>query len=343
MKNNKLLLVIFILIAITAGYYIYQTKYSTVRQELRDFAVKDTANITKFFLADRNGNSITLTKQGQQWLLNDKMKARRSNILNLLEVIYRVDVRTKVAKAAYNNVIKGLASSAIKCEIYLNNQDKPSKVIYVGGQTEDGMGTFMMLENSNSPFITQIPGFNGYLTPRFNPILNDWKEPLLFSYAPGELKSIEISYANFPENSFRLTEENGRRTVTALDGSQPIQSIDTIACINYFDMYRIVYYETMSNLKKEKVDSITSLPPSIIIKAVDKKNQSIEVDIYRAPVSKSSLAQLDTLGNPLKFDIDRVYGFIKPDNILTTIQQQAIEKLFRRKSDFDLNKAPMRR
>jgi hypothetical protein len=66
MKNNKLLLVIFILIAVTAGYYIYQTKYSTVRQELRDFAVKDTTNITKFFLADRNGNSITLTKQGQQ-------------------------------------------------------------------------------------------------------------------------------------------------------------------------------------------------------------------------------------------------------------------------------------
>ncbi|MBK9026295.1 MAG: hypothetical protein IPL69_20765 [Saprospiraceae bacterium] len=47
--------------------------------------------------------------------MNDKYSPRRSNVSNLLEVIYKVDVHTKVAKAAYNTVLKSLASNGIKC------------------------------------------------------------------------------------------------------------------------------------------------------------------------------------------------------------------------------------
>ena len=86
MKNNKTLLLLFVVLAGITIFYIYKTKYSTVKEELRDFAVKDTAEITKIYLADREGNAITLTRgNGGEWKVNDKYLARRSNILNLLE------------------------------------------------------------------------------------------------------------------------------------------------------------------------------------------------------------------------------------------------------------------
>ena len=92
MKNNKTLLILFILLAGISIFFIYRTKYSTVKDELKNFSVSDTASITKIFLADKAGKSLTLSRGNDKvWVLNDKYSPRRSNVLNLLEVIYKVD------------------------------------------------------------------------------------------------------------------------------------------------------------------------------------------------------------------------------------------------------------
>lgn len=336
MKNNKTLLLLFVVLAGITVFYIYRTKYSTVKEELKDFAVKDTAAITKIYLADREGNSITLTRGAdKEWKVNDNYKARRSNILNLLEVIYQIDVRTKVAKSAYNTVLKTLASNGIKCEIYLNGKDKAEKVYYVGGQTEDALGTFMIIENSNSPFITHIPGFNGYLTPRYSTKESSWRDPALFTYKPENISSVKLEYANFPENSF-LIETNSKKTVTSPDGSAPIRDVDTIGIDNYLNLYSTIYYETeVTDRKKSGIDSILATPPSISFTIIDRNKNKRELFIFPVPLTKNSLEQIDSLGRKLKYDSDKIYGFLKPENIMVVIQQRTINKLYRRKSDFE--------
>lgn len=340
MKNNKSLLFLFVLLAGITIFFIYRTKYSTIKEELKDFAVKDTAEITKIYLADKEGRSITLTRGAdKEWKLNDKFSPRRSNVLNLLEVIYKIDVRTKVAKSAYNTIIKSLASNGIKCEIYLNGKDKPEKVYYIGGQTEDALGTFMIIENSNSPFITNIPGFNGYLTPRYSTDETSWRDPSLFTYHPEEISSVKLEYANFPANSFLIEQSKGMKKVFSPDGSYPLSQSDTIGIDNYFNLYSTIYYESVVNDPKVNIDSMISTPPSIQISVVDVKNNKKELRIYPMPVSRNSMSIVDSLGNALKYDTDRVYGLIKPDNVFVIIQKRNIDKLFRRKMDFDLNKS----
>lgn len=340
MKKNKTLLLIFIVLASVSAFFIYRNNFDTLKEELKDFAVNDTASINKIFLADRTGKSLTLTRGSDRvWVLNEKYAPRRSNILNLLEVIYKVDVRTKVAKAAYNNVIKSLASNGIKCEIYLNGKDKPEKVIYVGGQTEDALGTFMMLENSNAPFVTHIPGFNGYLTPRYSTEEIDWRDPALFTYQPENIVSIKLEYGNFPENSFLIKQKNKTKIVSSENGSNKIINPDTIGIDNYFNLFSSVYYESIvTKMNKNSIDSMIALPPSIRLTIFDVKNASKELTIYPMPLSKNSLAQNDSLGNPLKYDVDRVYGYLKPDDLVVQIQQQNLNKLFRRRLDFDLDR-----
>lgn len=340
MKNNKGLLVVFAILALASIFFIYKNNFSTVKDELKNFAVSDTASISKIFLADRNGKSVTLLKKNGSWVLNDKYTPRRSNILNLLEVIYKIDVRTKVAKAAYNNVIKALASNGIKCEIYLNGKDRPERVFYVGGQTEDALGTFMMIENSNSPFITQIPGFNGYLTPRFSTDELSWREPALFTYQPEDISTIRLEYGNFPSNSFLIEKMRNGYKVMSADGTVPLSNPDTIGITNYFNLYSNVYFESIDTaMKKPSVDSLTKLSPSILLTITNTKKQLKQLSIYPMPLSKNSLAQSDSLGNPLKFDVDKVYGYLQPDNLVVIIQQQNINRLFRRKMDFDINRS----
>jgi hypothetical protein len=341
MKNNKTLLLLFVVLAGISVFYIYKTKYSTVKEELRDFAVKDTAAITKIYLADKEGNAITLTRgSDKEWKLNDEFSVRRSNILNLLEVIYKIEIRTKVAKSAYNNVIKNIASNGIKCEIYIDGKDKPEKVYYVGGQTEDVLGTFMIIENSNSPFITHIPGFNGYLTPRYSPKESNWKNPALFTYQPENISTLKLEYANFPQNSFLIDMSSGKK-VSAPDGTAPLSNVDTIGVDNYLNLYSTIYYETeVTDKNSSGIDSLLATPPSITFSITDKQNKKKELFIFPMPLAINSMTQVDSTGKKLKYDPDRIYGYLQPDNILVFIQQGTISKLFRRKTDFDLNRDP---
>ena len=338
MKNNKILLILFLILAGAGTYFLATNKSGTTKEELKDFSVKDTADISKIFIADRNGLSVTLTRTSdRKWKLNDKYNPRRANILNLLEVLYKIEVKNKVAKAAYNNVIKSLASNGVKCEIYLNGSETPSKVIYVGNQTEDGLGTFMMIENSNTPFITYIPGFNGYLTPRFSPVETNWRDVALFTYQPEDISSVKVEYGNFPENSFLIEQSNGQKKLSSPDGSNPSEP-DTTGINNYLNLYSSVYFESIvTDMNKNSVDSMISVPPSIRL-SINVKKESHELYIYPMPINESSLSLNDSLGKPLKYDVDRVYGYLQPEKMVILIQQQTINKLFRRRIDFMLHK-----
>jgi hypothetical protein len=339
MKQNKWLLIVLIVLAALTALFMLRKNDSTLKKELRDFAVKDTAAITKIFLADRNGNSITLERKAGKWVLNGKDEPKYDFLKLLMDAIYKVEVRTPVAKAAYNNVLKSLAASGIKCEIYLKGEGKPLKTYYVGGQTEDAMGTFMILENSVMPFITHIPGFNGYLTPRYNLSQDAWKSLLLFSYQSDEIKSVMVNYTNAPASSFIISRYNGRYNVQSPATNNFIQSADTVAIENYLAQYRNVYIESwLLEMDQKKKDSIAKNGFSIRISVKDNNNQLKEVDIFPMPVTKRSLAQTDSLGKELKYDLDRVYGMINPGNQFVTIQQPMLKRLLRQFSDFDAAK-----
>ena len=339
MKKNKSLFIVLSLLIVITVYFYFQNSDTTLKKELRDFAVKDTAAITKIFIANRNGNKITLERnKKKEWLLNGKDEPRPDLLKFLLDGIYKIDIRNKVAKAAYNNVIKTLAASGIKCEIYLNDNSTPKKTYYVGGQTEDGLGTFMMIENSNVPFVTEVPGFNGYLTPRYSVDYDAWKQPKIFHLQRENLKSLSVSYTNYPEKSFTIISTDGKYKVESVAGKS-IRDIDSVALENYLSFYKNVFYETRAkDLNAIKKDSILQYPPSIIVSLSFKNGLVKEVDIYPMLISASSLAQQDANGNALKYDLDRMYGYMKPEKEFVVIQHYTFDKLLRQYNDFDIHR-----
>ena len=64
MKTKQLTIIVIILAAV-AALFLFREKFGTVRSELKDFAVKDTASIDKIFLADKSGHEITLERKGK--------------------------------------------------------------------------------------------------------------------------------------------------------------------------------------------------------------------------------------------------------------------------------------
>jgi hypothetical protein len=340
MKKNRILLIVLIILIIPTVYFIFKNSETTIRKELSDFAIKDTAAITKIFLADRNNHSVTLErKDNNKWLLDNKYEPRPELIRLILETFYKISVRNKVAKAAYNNVIKSLATSGTKCEVYIRNETQPFKTYYIGGQTEDALGTFMMIDKSSAPFVTEIPGFNGYLSPRFSPDAEAWRQPIIFNTPLQEIKSISVSYLNFPEKSFTIHSTNGKFSVESPLSKKQILPVDSVAIENYLSFYSNVFYEGRAkDLNTSKVDSIIHGSPTIVFTLISTNGTTRELDIYPMPISSASLALQDSTEKPLKYDLDRMYGYIKPENNFVIIQHYNFDKLLRQLSDFSLKK-----
>jgi hypothetical protein len=307
MKKNKLTPILVVILALTAGYFYFSNQRSTLKKELKDFAVKDTAAVSRIFMADNFGNKVKLDRMNEDsWLVNDKYEVRRDAIDLLLKTMYRLEVKSPVAKAAFETVVKNMAGNATKVEVFMG-KDKPAKVFYVGGATKDNFGTYMMMDNSSVPFIMHIPGFYGYLSSRFFTEEKDWKTTLLFRYSPGEIDKIEMSYVDHPDQSFVVENLSKNAPVmrTLKDG-KIIDNVDTAAVKYFASNFSKVHFEFYANdIAQETKDSIIANCPKFNIQITDSKGVKNVFRAFKKPVPDGST---DMEGRNIRIDVDRMYG-----------------------------------
>ncbi len=139
MKSNKPLLAVLVILLAIAAYYISTKESSTLRSRegvLSDFAIEDTTTIDKIFISDFQGESVTLTKSDDYWLVDGDKKARPESISMLLKTFHRIAVKSPVSAAAFENIVTSIATKSNKVEIYQGG-DQPSKVYYVGESTQN--------------------------------------------------------------------------------------------------------------------------------------------------------------------------------------------------------------
>src|ERR1035437_7445319 len=317
MKNNKLTLLIFLLLAIAAAVLIITNKKSTIKEVLKDFAVQDTSSITKIFMTTKEPSSVTLIREGPgQWTVNGKFAARNDAMNDLLETIKEVSVRTPVAKSAMDNVLKALATSSTKVEIY--SKDLLMKTYYVGSYTQDMAGTFMMVENSKTPFVTFIPGFNGYLSTRYFTEEPLWRDRTIYNYYPDEIATISIEYPKLKHHSFTINAKTF--TVTSDDETEkPI--MDTAKVGLFVGQFKHINFEGFADgVPKDVKDSILSSSPICNITVTDTKGTKDRITGYLKMVNLRDSLMEDEHGNPVKYDVDRMFALINNGKDFVVIQ-----------------------
>ena len=333
-KSNKISFIIFIsLLIVTIAVVINRNAKTTLKKELRDFAVKDTASIDKIFLADKSGATILLEKKPSgSWTLNRKYSPRPDAIQTLLTTINRVTVKQPLAKSAFNNIVKQLAAKSVKVEIY--QKGKLSKTYYVGGPTPENTGTYMMMENSATPFITEIPGFEGYLSTRYFTNEGEWRDRTIFALTPPEIKSIRIDYHEMPEKSFEISpKQDNTYQIIATKDNRPI-NIDTLALKRYLSLFQHISFEALvTSMPKFRQDSILKSPPFISIKVLTSNGETIAINSYHR-IAKPG--QTNELGKPLIYDVDRLYAYVN-NSYLCLIQFFVFDPIFQPVSFFESN------
>jgi len=334
MKKNSIFLLLFLILAAAAAWLIYSRTSGTISKELRDFAVKDTASVVKIFMADKTGQQVTLEKvDATDWTLNGEFPARPDAIKTLLQTMHDIEVRSPVGKSGYNNVIKNIAAKGIKVEVY--TPEGLLKTYYVGGASQDQTGTFMYLENSTVPFVLHIPGFDGYLTPRYIVKAEDWKIKNVFRLKQGQLKSLKVVDRERQGYEFTILNDGAGAFTILDDQNNLVPEVSQDKVISYLQFYGMVNYEmTEKALNTFQRDSLTATEPFRTIELTDVAGKTSFINLWRRPQLSTTTNRANSEGIPYAYDIDRMTARIGNDTTLLVVQYYSFEKLFRSPSDF---------
>ena len=347
MKKNRYLILIVVLLAVVTIVLVLANSRTTFNRALSDFAVDDTANITQIFMSDKNNNNVKLTKKtSDSWLVNEKYPASKFNIDMLLGTMLHLQVKETVPKAARNNIIKDLASNAVKVEIYqlkykidlfgkirLFPREKLTKVYYVGGATQSNRGSYMILENSSEPYVTFIPELRGFVSPIYSPIEKTWRDYSIFRKGFQEILSVKVEFPGNPENSYVIRNRMNRSPeMITFPGGQVVEGPDTLRMLNFLSAFRKISFEALiTEMDMKRKDSILASTPYCIITLTDTENKSSSITTFRKDVP---LGTLDDFGNPAPYDLDRLYALANNGRDFVLIQYFVFDKILRPKSFF---------
>jgi hypothetical protein len=297
MKRQKIYLVAACLLALLSILAIVYKKGGFSRTASKNiysaFAVKDTATITRVFIADMFGQKVLLTKNDGKWMVDNHKPVAPYKIRDLLITMNSIRIAKPIAKAAQNSVLEMLAISSTKVEIYETKslfvifgmpfftKERLYKTYFLGDATQTSLASFALLEGMDFPCEIYKPGFRGYVKPLFSPDPVEWYSQLIFSTKLTRIKNVSFVDVQNPESSF-FVEKAGPRTFNLFDHQKnAISDYDTLMLVDMLSEFREKHYEVfLPNISQSLKDSILQLYLFKIISVTDVEKRTTTMKLY---------------------------------------------------------------
>ena len=302
-KNNRTALIIVgVVAAVILGVWAANSIYhSNNRKKECYFMVRDTASVTKVYMADRKNQETLLERQDQGWTLNGTYKAHPKQVEYLLTTLYKIRNKMPVSKASHDNIVKQLATQSTKVEVYqqvprVNLFDKlklfyhedRTKVFYVGDATMDNSGTFMLREGSDQAYIVHIPGFRGYISTRFTANPDDWRDHTIFHETLANIQSVTIEFGGEPMRSFRIDNTGKHQYQLTRLGDDQVLPYDTLKVINLLASFNDIRFEALINnlVPEQRRDSVLNSQFLHRITLVNKQGKEVSMKTFKKRVQR---------------------------------------------------------
>ncbi len=339
MQKKYLIILIALIAGLASWFYLKPKGSGTTDKSKTDFAVENIEDITKVFISNNIDGNLLLEKKNGVWYVNGNYEVSKPFMeFFLLETLKKIRVQGPVPLPARQNVISSMATMATKVEIYINN--KLGKVYYVGNPTSDMSGTYMYLEGSKDPYITHIPGFDGFLSTRYPIAEREWVSKVIFDYKPEDVKSVDVNYPMDVNTSFTVTRKGNTNDfdITAAE-TAPKGTLNYASVKSYFGMFIDKTCEGYIDLKPSTIDSIKKSGPVCIITLTDIKNKITKLSVYKRSSTDRDHGLYDNKGNRLAYDPSRFNAMVENDKRIFVIQDIMFASIMIKYSDFYLKQS----
>ena len=333
-KQLFVFLILFSALIIGSYLFFYSTDDNLGEEDARNFKIKEIETIDKIFLANKKGTQVTLTKENDVWRVNGNYVARETRIQTLLKTAKNIKVKQRVPKNKQERILKNLATNNIKVEFF--SQGDLVKSYFIGSSDGSTTGTYMLLidedsgENHHTPFLTHLIGFEGYLTPRYEPNPNTWRDLKIFFFPKNAIQSIKLNYPDKPENNFEIKLEESKYVL--FQKNQKVES-NPNSIKKYLLNFKTIAAENLlhSSLKDTVLQKIKKQNIWFSMSVTNFLGKTTTVEGYKKKMPPGST---NSIGTNLLYDPDRFYGFCF-DNELAILQHYVFSPLLIKKSDLE--------
>ncbi len=329
MKKTLVLLLVFVLLGGGVYWFTQESKgpITTVKAGDRDFAVKNTDQIGKIFIADRTGLESTLDRKDGGWIYNNSYKVRQDAVGNLLQTISELEVKFIPPNKGIPVIVKTLAAHGVKVEIY-DLQGEMMKTYYVGGTTNDERATYMIMDEAEQPYAMHIPTMEGNLRLRYRIDGDDWRDRAVFSDKPADIDFVSIEYPKQKNKSFIIERKDSGYEVSPFYDVTPTitKSFRKGYDEKFFKEFTGLIAESFQNDKPDK-EAILSMVPFAIVTVKNKKGQETSAKFHAVRHLDSDGSKMDNADLNAKSAIER-YNVAHSSGDFMLAQQLLFGKIF---------------
>ena len=322
-KKNLILIAAAVLVA--AAALIIALRGSRTATFEQDYHVENIASVTRIFMADKQDNEVLLSRNADSsWVVNGTYAANQPLVDLLLETLNTMRIRQQVNRNAVPTIIKDLAAHAIKVEIYqhvyrinwfngklrLFPHEKLTVTYFVGRETQDMMASYMFREGDKVPYVIHIPGFRGFLTPRFVTDPLKWRSHNIVDLNVHAIERVELTIPDMPEEDFAIQREGegfymqlaGNRRAAGFDTARVAQMLSSFTWLNFDEFAAIV--------PNSFADSCVTGTPRTILHITDTAGHTTELRTYIKYTNPEDLVNMPDSAMYETFDLDRLYAII---------------------------------
>jgi hypothetical protein len=322
-KRNRILIIIAVVVAVAAAVIAYVLSRPTFVQ---DYHIEDTSSITKIFLADKEDNEVTLTREADSsWTVNGEYAANQPLVDLLLETLNTMRIRQQVNKSAAPNIVKDIAAHAIKVEVYqkvpfinwfggrlqLFFREKLTATYFVGRETQDMMASYIYRQGDNTPYVIHIPGFRGFLTPRFVTDPLKWRSHLIVDLNVRAIERVELEIPENEAESFAIVRDGDGFAMEMKESRQRVDGFDTARVAQMLSSFTWLNFDEFAKIVPNSfADSCVSGTPRTILRITDTCGETHELKTY---IKYTNPNDIDAMPDPEMyeaFDLNRLYAIL---------------------------------
>lgn len=275
------------------------------------YHVEDIASVDKIVMTDKLNNAVTLIRNNDStWSVDGKYPANQAMIELLLdETLNKMRIRAEVNRDAVPNVLKDIAAHGVQVDIYQNG--KLTKTYYVGRETQDHMASFMIRKGDSIPCEVHIPGFRGYLTPRFSAEAIKWRSHSIVDLDIYDIARIELEIPQAPTESFAIVQKDKDFYMELLNGHQMLPGFDTARVSQMLSTFKNLNFDEFASIVPNSfADSCVSGTPRTILRITDTKGRNSEVKVYLKYSNPDDVTAMPDPKVREELDVNRLYAII---------------------------------
>ena len=331
-KRNIILIAVVAVVAVAALIIgLRGSKKATFEQ---DYHVKDISTVTRIFMADKQDNEVLLTRTGDStWTVDNRYPANQPLVDLLLETLNTMRIRQQVNRNAVPTIVTDLSARAIKVEVYqrvpfinwfkgklqLFPHEKLTVTYYVGRETQDMMACYMFREGDDKPYVIHIPGFRGFLTPRFVADPMKWRSHVITDLDVHQIAQVSLEIPETPAESFAIVREGEGFYLQLADGSRA-QAFDTARVAQLLSSFTWLNFDEFASIVPNSfADSCITGAPRTVLRVTDTAGMQHELRTY---IKYNNPADMEAIGDTALyevFDVNRLYAIV--DNKDTVLIQ----------------------